>query len=1069
MFYKKSAFIRILSRQGTKITKDAKVANEKYLWHNECNDAGVWMKHNSLLCGIIALIAAVGLMMTACEGPMGPQGIQGMQGEQGDTGDTGAEGPQGPEGPKGDTGDTGDTGAEGPEGPEGPKGDTGNDGDDAPSGSFVVFFHRNNTTAGSIDAYPMIIMVPASPGATVEQLPQPPIRAGYVFHNWNTRANGSGAVFSESTVITANITVYAQWLHDIALAEIVVTSSHTYTGAAQEAAFTVTHNGDALVDGTDFTVSYTDNTNAGADTALITITGVAENGYGGTATAPFTIEPKLLAIVDVTAVDREYDGTTAAALTGTPALEGLIAGDIVTLNPGAAAFADKNAGTDKAIVLSDWELAGEDADNYTLVYAITADITPRPVTVTGVSATNREYDGSVNVILSGGELEGIITDDVVIMIRGSGRMADAHAGEDKPVTTAIMLVATDADNYTLIQPDDVTVTITKKPITAAGTPLSKVYDGTASATPGAVIFTGLIAGDTLVVDVDYEITHAGFIGGISANAGTNKMYLYVIGMLDTPTANDYHLSSGSVTGSGGVIYKADPVVTWPTGLTAAYGQTLAHIALPGNGTSDPAGTFAWATPAALVGSLGAQSYNMIFTPVDATNYNTATQDVELTIHKADPEVTWPTNLTAIFGQALSDIALPGNGTASVSGSFAWATPTASVGNAGAQSYNMTFTPTDATNYNTMTQGVSVTVHYLVSFITNGGSSIPAQSIIAGDTVTRPPNPSRSGYVFDHWYQNAAFTVPYNFTAAVPGNANITLYAKWVSQTDIDAMNTKNMVWIPGGTFQMGSPSTETGRNAREDYRTENDGNVTVSGFYMGRYQVTQEQYQAVMGNNPSAHRAGGSRASFVTGLNTNTFPVETVSWYDAIVFCNRLSILEGLTPAYRIPGYGNSDDPEFWIASNGGTIPGSSNTTWNAVEIVPGSTGYRLPTEAQWEYACRAGTTTAYNTGATINTSQANYNSVLNRTSAVGSYAPNVFGLYDMHGNVWEWCWDWYNASYNNAGGNVDPLGASSGTYRVIRGGGWNFVGRNLRSADRNGSYNPGHRYDFIGFRLLRP
>ncbi|MCL2763560.1 MAG: SUMF1/EgtB/PvdO family nonheme iron enzyme [Treponema sp.] len=530
-------------------------------------------------------------------------------------------------------------------------------------------------------------MVPASATATVETLPLPPIRAGYVFHNWNTRANGSGAVFCETTVITANTTVYAQWLDDISPAIIAITSSHTYTGTAQEAEFTVTHNGNELIEGADFTIAYIDNVNAGEDTALITITGVAENGYGGTATASFTI--------------------------------------------------------------------------------------------------------------------------------------------------------------------------TKKPITASGAPLSKVYDGTASAPPGEVTFTGLAESDTLVVDIDYEITHAGFIGSAITTAGTNKTYLYVIGMLDTLTANNYHLSSGSLTGSGGVIYKADPEVTWPTGLTAAYGQALSNIVLPDNGTSDPAGLFAWVTPTALVGDAGTQSHNMTFTPTDTTNYNTMTQDVNLMVRLVE------------------------------------------------------------------------------------------------------------------------------------------------------------MVQIDGGTFRMGSPSTETGHNNIENYRTENDGYVTVSGYWMGKYQVTQAQYRAVMGNNPSWFRAGGLGASLVTGLNTDPFPVETVSWYDAIVFCNRLSILEGLSPAYRIPGYGNSDDPEFWIASNGGTIPVSNNATWNAVQIVPGSTGYRLPTEAQWEYACRAGTTTAYNTGSnTINTSQANYNSFLNRTSAVGSYTPNAFGLYDIHGNVWEWCWDWYNASY---------------------------------------------------------
>ena len=233
----------------------------------------------------------------------------------------------------------------------------------------------------------------------------------------------------------------------------------------------------------------------------------------------------------------------------------------------------------------------------------------------------------------------------------------------------------------------------------------------------------------------------------------------------------------------------------------------------------------------------------------------------------------------------------------------------------------------------------------------------------------------------------------------------------------------SMVYIDGGSFTMGSPADEVGR--RND---ETQLSVTISPFYMGKYEVTQNEYQEIMGRNPSRFKGA-------------LLPVERVSWFDAVEYCNRLSAKEGLSPAYIISGSG----------------------AFRTVSWDRSANGYRLPTEAEWEYACRAGTATAYNTGANISYSQARFSN--NGTAPVGSYAPNAWGLYDMHGNVQEWCWDWYGA-YPYAA-QTNPVGASWGSERVNRGGRWGNSTQDLRSAQRFRD-RPSYRVWDMGFRLVR-
>jgi uncharacterized repeat protein (TIGR02543 family) len=336
------------------------------------------------------------------------------------------------------------------------------------------------------------------------------------------------------------------------------------------------------------------------------------------------------------------------------------------------------------------------------------------------------------------------------------------------------------------------------------------------------------------------------------------------------------------------------------------------------------------------------------------------------------------------------------------------------------------------------------VNVVVTFNSNGGSSVSDQTITAGTVANRPANPTKSSYTFDYWYKDAGFTIPYNFNT--PVTVNITLYARWISDTEITEMTGKGMVWIAGGTFTMGSPVTEPDR-----YDDETQHSVTLSGFYMSKYQVTQEQYQAVMETNPS-NFDGSTGKEPAAGETQGKRPVEKVTWYDAVEFCNKLSAQESLQSVYTI----SERTPESGYPITSATVTADFTKT-----------GYRLPTEAQWEYACRAGTTTAYNTGDTISDDTGWYTSNSgSKTHEVGKKPANAFGLYDMHGNVWEWCWDWYG-SYSS-GEQTDPLGASSGSSRVARGGSWSYSAGALRSAYRHFS-NPSLSRDYLGFRLARP
>jgi formylglycine-generating enzyme required for sulfatase activity len=246
--------------------------------------------------------------------------------------------------------------------------------------------------------------------------------------------------------------------------------------------------------------------------------------------------------------------------------------------------------------------------------------------------------------------------------------------------------------------------------------------------------------------------------------------------------------------------------------------------------------------------------------------------------------------------------------------------------------------------------------------------------------------------------------------------------------------------LPAGTFLLGSPEGE-GIPSEHPQRL-----VRISRpFYLGVFEVTQAQYHAVMDVNPSWFSIRGGGRQHVAGQSTDQHPVHNVSWLDAVRFCNTLSEQENVKPFYVISG----DQVQ---------VP-----DWDGP-------GYRLPTEAEWEYACRAGTKTRYSfgDGESELPEHAWYERFAGgRTHVVGQKQPNAWGLYDMHGNVWEWCWDVYGESSYQHASDRDPKGPAGGTRRVLRGGSFNDYPIVLRSATR-GRDVAGNRDGYNGLRIAR-
>jgi formylglycine-generating enzyme required for sulfatase activity len=505
------------------------------------------------------------------------------------------------------------------------------------------------------------------------------------------------------------------------------------------------------------------------------------------------------------------------------------------------------------------------------------------------------------------------------------------------------------------------------------------------------------------------------------------------------------LTVANGTGSGN--YAAGTVVS----ISAAAAPTGSHFT---NWTSTAGGTFANANAASTTFTMPANAttltanYEQDAAPPPATTY-------ALTIGNGTVTGGTTGEFAAGATVSISAAAAPTgshfvNWTSTAGGTFA---------NANAASTTFTM-PANA---------VIITAHYApntYALTVEDGVVVGTgeTEFVAGATVSISADPAPTGYHFLNWTSTAGgtfaddtvasttFTLPASTTTITANYAPDNYVVIDLSEGPLatsypyeyladapaggwtDEYKTTKLVLrhIPAGTFTMGSPVGEVGRIA---YETQHEVTLTQD-YYIGVFPVTQKQYELVVGSNPSYFNAGE---------NYRKRPVEQVSWDDV-------------------------------------TATGSG---FLALVSAKSQLDFRLPTEAQWEYACRAGTTTALNSGEDLTSTEADpamnavgrylYNGGIRYsqsdesgnvgTAFVGTYAPNAWGLYDMHGNVFEWCADWYNSSYGTES-VVDPTGPAIGSRRVLHGGNWGSFASGCRSATRN-VYTPSVRDNNIGFRVV--
>ncbi len=511
----------------------------------------------------------------------------------------------------------------------------------------------------------------------------------------------------------------------------------TYGDAAfTNAASNKTNDGKAIAEGGAITWTSSDTSVATVGTngevnilkiGTVEITATAAEVPGeyaqGSASYELTVSPKAVTITGLTAENKEYDGNTTATVKGNAVLEGLLGVDQskVSVTAGTASFEDKNAGTGKTVTFTGYSLGGEAAENYTLSAqpaSVTADITPKEVSITGVTATDRAYDGTTAITLTSATLSGVVTDDTVSVTGGKGTVESADAGENKEVTvTGYVLTGTDAANYTLAgQPTGIKVTINKAAaVTIANQSVSVKNSNTESQTvdltklmpAGAGTLTYTVGSKT---DADNIISSWNVSEGVvtftlSGSVAAEKTATLLV------TIGSTNYDNSTVNVMVATVEKDVPELTVGDISKVYDGKALENSAIKGTakfGENDIKGTWAFKEGSTLTNVADSGAKTVVFTPEDGDSYVAAEKTITVTINKAKPTGTPAYTTISTSGKTLADANLaigtikPDTETYTI----AWDLPTGTAVVQGT-AYAWTFTPSDTANYETLTGTITL--------------------------------------------------------------------------------------------------------------------------------------------------------------------------------------------------------------------------------------------------------------------------------------------------------------------------------------------------------------------------